>query len=717
MRLISDWRGADGIPRAVHLLLLFLVVSAGFVLWRGSDFIVWDDTSSASFNRYSIGLHFSWSKPNFLVSLIQEEFGHIGGDGYRPFSAIVRGLGAAWFGRDEFEPLPFVLMTGILLGFWAVALWLLARRFTRFDLGADLVVFLNVVSVPVLTGSLVVSSGIQVAVPLFICVGLLLYARAKESRRAWVWYVLLSLVLVAGPWFREFAGVTPLLILAAEILRLFGRRQIAPLAIAGAGFAHSLFPTALVRLIAFPGLPVVPVYKMGNLAHALERTTAAAGPLASLARLHWRILGDIVSVLPPSLFLIGLVGLAVCAWRRDRLWLDRRIAFLTIFFLLTFLPFLKTFHEQVHLAYAIAPLAILLAILVERLWIQCEPSDSMRAAFAAAMFVVLGDHVVNLYSVRQVTRSIYAGIQRQADWLKANTPPGTVVICNALHVEDIRYYSHGHIRALSTAAGTPDPNSWVTDAKSLAAALVGLKVPVYCLDARLPNDGEQRGAVRANWVVDREALKMQFVHADRVLCRYPYLDPLRRFLPTRNLCWPGPPDLEFDFYRGRASNHHRFESEVSLEHRLYRVTDYQIKELAPPPALLAENVEGFNIIGYKNQVIAIPQSEGAFEQARVDRGAYSQVFRGHSVEEVAEMVRTAQRQGRQPGQWRHPTLLAENVGGFNIVGYNNAVVAIPQGEGAFEQERVDRGGYSRVYCGHSLEDVAELIRTSQSQVR
>ena len=33
---------------------------------------------------------------------------------------------------------------------------------------------------------------------------------------------------------------------------------------------------------------------------------------------------------------------------------------------------------------------------------------------------------------------------------------------------------------------------------------------------------------------------------------YPCFDPLRLLLPRTVATWPGPPDLEFDFYRGLA---------------------------------------------------------------------------------------------------------------------------------------------------------------------
>jgi hypothetical protein len=535
----------------------------------------------------------------------------------------------------------------LVLGLWAVVLWILARRFTQTDFGADLIVFLNLASVPVLTASLVISSGIQAIVPLLICGGLLLYGNAKTSRRPWVWEIPLGLVLLLGPWFREFAGVTPLLILAAEILCLVGRPSWTVVVLASVGFLHALFPTALVHFVAFPELPVLPVYRLGNLAHALN-STSGSGLRASLQALHWRIFGDIVSVLPPTLFAIAAGSLVLSLFKRQSLRPSRGVLFLSAFFALTFLPFLRTFHEQVHFGYCAIPISILLTLAVERIWSESRAIPAMRTALVGVLLLPLGDHALNLYSVRHVTDSIYAEIQRQAAWFSQNTPAGSVVMCNAHHIEDIRYYSGGHIDLLALAGSTPDVRNWATDRKSLAPAIQGLAHPLYCLDARLTADAGQRGAERRNWVVRDEALDLEPIRTDRFCCRYPFLDPLRMALPTQNLCWPGPPDLEFDFYRGRPSKHHRlFQFEVSLNYRLYAVKNLELHKYPGQAVLLAENVRGFNVVGYKNEVVAIPQTEGAFEPDRVERCGYSQVYRGKSLEDVIQRIGTA------PGVAKH----------------------------------------------------------------
>ena len=63
--------------------------------------------------------------------------------------------------------------------------------------------------------------------------------------------------------------------------------------------------------------------------------------------------------------------------------------------------------------------------------------------------------------------------------------------------------------------------------------------------------------------------------------------------------------------------------------------------------------------------------------------------------------------------WKYPQLLAENVKGFNVVGYRNSVIAIPQAEGAFDQKRVDRCGYSAVYIGKSVPEVVQAVKAAR----
>ena len=93
----------------------------------------------------------------------------------------------------------------------------------------------------------------------------------------------------------------------------------------------------------------------------------------------------------------------------------------------------------------------------------------------------------------------------------------------------------------------------------------------------------------------------------------------------------------------RPSNRHRLRAVPSSPGRAFIDVNDAARWHWKFPLLLVENVKGFNLVGYRNRVIAIPQSGGAFDQQRVDRGGYSAVFIGESVQEVVRAVKAAQR--------------------------------------------------------------------------
>ena len=122
---------------------------------------------------------------------------------------------------------------------------------------------------------------------------------------------------------------------------------------------------------------------------------------------------------------------------------------------------------------------------------------------------------------------------------------------------------------------------------------------------------------------------------------YPFFDPLRMLLPRIVASWPGPPDLEFDFYRGLALSRAPFMREVAVDYFLYKVTGDRIQQWNSQPALLVENFYGFNVVGFRDVVYAIPQREGAFDLARIHNGAYSRSFQGPDVETVKAAIQRA----------------------------------------------------------------------------
>jgi D-glycero-alpha-D-manno-heptose-7-phosphate kinase len=64
--------------------------------------------------------------------------------------------------------------------------------------------------------------------------------------------------------------------------------------------------------------------------------------------------------------------------------------------------------------------------------------------------------------------------------------------------------------------------------------------------------------------------------------------------------------------------------------------------------------------------------------------------------------------------WQVPTLLEENIHGFNVIGYDGFVYAIHQSEGAFEISRVQDNSYAKVFQGLDVETIEKLIKEDKS---
>lgn len=128
--------------------------------------------------------------------------------------------------------------------------------------------------------------------------------------------------------------------------------------------------------------------------------------------------------------------------------------------------------------------------------------------------------------------------------------------------------------------------------------------------------------------------------------------------------------------------------------------------------LVKENVSGMNIVSCSGRFYAVPCGEGAFLLDKFQANGYSASFAGASVQEVLDKI---SEHNAKPGAGpvaASVELVAEGVNGFNILRMANNFYAIPQGEGAFEYERVNNGGYTRVFSGTSVETVRDAIQES-----
>lgn len=579
------------LPRWFTPTAVIILVGLAYLAWRAPGQFVWDDSPTLCKNEFpEPGVASDPLDPRLSDGWKNgAEFRRTHPDGYRPLSWTLRRIGQAGHAAaPKTTRIGLLLLNGLIAGLLALAHFRLARRFTASAAAAGFAVFLLLAATPILTGFLVLFTGIQALVLLVMCACLNGYFCYRDTGHGG-WLVGVALLLLLGPWYREFVGLTAALLVALELCR--GRWRSPTVVIAALGFAHALFPTALSHL-AFPELPVQPVWRLGAVKDQIElavSTNPGSGRNLwdAVCGLQWRIFLDLLNILPPTLVVLAAAGWVGSLLRRDAAE-PRGGLFLAGFFAVTFLPFLVVFKEQVHLAYALLPGSILIAAGVERLWRLTTEHRALRVAAVALLALAVTDHGLNPFVVRSFTRRSYATIARLARRCEAEMKPGAVVVANPHHAWELRFLTQGHLSCFFTSMTSGNRPLLVPDPPTLQALIDRAgDAGVYCLDAHLPAVDGQPGRNRFHWVVrDRVVDLLQYGEVAKLSFRYPVLDPLKWLLPIEVTSFPGSPDLEFDYYRGPALDGARGVREVAVGYHLYKVVGREVRPGPPRPVYL-----------------------------------------------------------------------------------------------------------------------------------
>lgn len=698
--------------------VIFILLVLGYLLWNYTDFLVWDDTAHASFNVYDNNHQYDIKQAKFYKFLIDERFGKINSDGYRPISGLIRGFGTAYFANPNASLWPFLILNSVLFACLAFLYYYFTLQFSNNSKISILSVFLFLFSTPYLTGSMVRFAGIFSLIPIHFLLIFISYFNSKESQNSIKWFSIFGFLLFISVWLRELFLIVPILLVFNEWYNKTYKSREVILSIAF--LPHFIFPGAIPHILAYSELPVKSIFFMGALNKRLETNADFSfldNILALFQDVKWRIILDCFSVFPTTIICIAcLFGILSLFKDYKKNIKNPRLVFLWSFFLLTFVPLFKVFYEQLHLIYAMIPLSILISIGCTNFLLFAKRIKPVFFLVCILMFLSLLNHALNPLHVRNGTRSIYKTIFQLSEYVKMNLPLNSIVISNIHHLEDIRYYSEGHIDPWSAPGAIFNKKKWLghTSADLEKFLKENQNRDIYFLDGKKPKVEGQLGGARAHSYANQGMVETKILGViDRVSYVYRYLDPLRALLPVLNTEWIGPPDLEFDFYRGPALDGSILAHEIALDYNLYKVNGREVYKWAPHPQLLIENVHGFNIVGYRNRVYGIPQSEGAFDLIRVKNGGYSQVFEGNSESDVKikinQFIKSTGNRYISKRWPIHPQLLEQNVHHFNIVGFKDKVYAIPQSEGAFDLSRIEKGGYSRIFTGDSLEKVRSDI--------
>src|SRR5579875_2074808 len=211
--------------RRYWMTALFLAVMFGFVAYRHSSFVIWND-SSAVFHPHNGDEEIIWDKmceqfhrdslSAFETHCLKGSFQTTEFGGYRPLSVLYVALATVFFYTPSYLPVSLMLFVGAVLGALAVSLFYVARRFVRYDLTALGAVLLVLASPPLIGSSWVCVAGVQSLVPLLFCLSLLCYWSLIENRHRLLCTTGLVLLLFLGPWVREFFGFNALLLMILE---------------------------------------------------------------------------------------------------------------------------------------------------------------------------------------------------------------------------------------------------------------------------------------------------------------------------------------------------------------------------------------------------------------------------------------------------------------------------------------------------------------------
>lgn len=687
-------------------LALIVLVAGTFVVIRSQTGLVFDDTPGLAVEIYD---HGNPAKPHGLglfIQIVRDCFGGLGGSGYRPLSSIIAHIGMEVFLGHVMNLVLWFWLIGLVHGATVCSVLYVAKRFVTRDRWALFAAFLFVFSAPYIAAAWIVAAGIQAIVTLVVCSGLLCYWRVAEHRPHYRWAAVgLCLTMLFGPWFREFIGILPVLVVLEELRRF--RRPTWLMGAASLCLLHALFPTSLVRLAFFPELPLRSVFAMGSIAQTLDGSASWHGNFPGWLRiqvdnLRWLAGWHFVVLFPPLLLLLAAVGFFVesirdlirlamrsfgsdarkaripevtlstalvpftCAcllialkyfkgdWNTIGVFLCFGVAiialkqsfFLAAWFLLAFLPFLKVFTEPVHLAYAMVPAGIAVAATVEKLWdasAVCRwPLRAARYGMALVLVTAIGDHALTLYGSYRVVMASNDGIVRVADWFRQNTPARSLVIGNAVHTLDIRLFSKDHFAPYRTFGAKSDPQAVVTP-RQLESLLAENfnRHNVYLLDTDYEFPPDKSGYHAHRFVQNAGIAKRDLGTVHVTRVQYPFLDPVRNWIDRPYVTFLGPPDLENDFYHGPALDRRFQRRELCVEYHVYQITSQKVQDYWYP--------------------------EGG------------------------------------------PTMARESFHGYNILRLNSRYFGIPQSRPEFDVRKILRGRCPDCFVSDDLDDVARRI--------
>jgi hypothetical protein len=661
---------------------VIFVICAVWHFWMhlGLPNYIFDDTF-----HVSVGYLATRSAPSLrwadALQMFHQQFANDSLREFRPLSFVQNQIILSVYARTFWiRPWLPTIVTSLGFGAMAAAHFAFGRRILGSSRWALLATLLFVTAIPVLSGSWIVAMGWQWVVSLSLLLGLLGYQNHKQDgRRRWI--ALIAIICVVGSWFREYSGFFVFFCLIHELL-FVPRRSPALLLVLAACAFHVIFPAFLANVLlagALHKIALTPVFKLGPIA-----ALAVNGPsYFQPGTLRWDAFYHFLLQVPPLLWCLAIAGLAGATRARAPVFVlgaavtraldglaaalrlrritgllcvaaagvtavalsrpDYQPAFLVaavaMFALVALLalpdspllviyatasvtPFLKFYLHEVHLAYAVAPLAIVLVLPLAAWWkrIARQPAGTWRTirrtAVGAVVAVVCLDAACNAIGDVSAMRAIYRGIAARAGWLRDHAAPNSIVVGNSLDLRDMVLYAPEHFQPYFSVPAAWEPNHVETGAKFLTMLDTRqASTDVYVLGAVFERGPNKYGYHHLHYLAAVQATSPERV-AFTTDAVYPYADPLKYFVPDSLTSYPGPPDLVDDYWVGREQHGRMFERELRTDYLLLKVgplTEEQRRQLLAGPrpvGRLLESYRAFNFLSVPEGRVVINPGTG-----------------------------------------------------------------------------------------------------------
>ncbi|MCK9395012.1 MAG: hypothetical protein M0Q44_05425 [Methylobacter sp.] len=687
-------------------IFIFCLFSLGFVLWRHGYSLVWDDTSV-----YKLALQSAKDNgTEDLLALYQKyffaAFSSVSPSGYRPIAGLLQGFFVLSI-DSLFPSWGHLLFISCFIGGLAVAFKSVTARFIKSRQLVFFCLVLFMLSSPIAQSNWISYSGIPVLVPLFTCIGLLLYfAIGDNPKEGSLKLGLLALLVIFATLYREFMIALPLTILGMEIIQT---RRITKISLlAGILILFSLFPTVIPRLMFHMysdltglgkrpednnwlvhgmNLPLKTTFQLGNVHQELSRTFVIKEEVSRhllsipspslliltfsgfvslvLVKLQRQIvagklnLDEIIGLIASVLGLVTLAGIAathafwpyhcgvltliLIAWV-----VDRRLA---VWIAVYLGPFYLVYTERLHLAYVMMPLSIVVVAVLEQCWAAQPFSGKPRilVRYGAGIAIAIGvlDAFANPIAVREVMSQISDGVEIVADKIGERPSERPVaIIGNAVHVDELRLYLNNNYQLLWTIPTGHDRPQDVVETPEQLEKFLKAKLPttdVYFLDFKQDYLPRKKDYHQHRFVAACSVNTDDLGSLRLTRAEYFMPDPLRWFGKREYFAFFGPPDLVDDFYYGPSPR--PLFGKVEVDYHLYKVTSSEVKNWLPlgRVSIIDKNYLGFSIVSQNDRFFAVPVGEGKFAYDRACRKGYSTFLEASSYDEIEAMVNGVKR--------------------------------------------------------------------------